>query len=296
MFSTLDEDVVDALLAGDPTSDTDLAPISELAAALRRSRAAEPAPTMSPALRAQLSPRPVSVPLVARRAGRGALTRAGAVAAAASVVVVGLGVGASQNRLPTALQDVVSSTAELVGIDVPTTQERPGDPPTRAEAARHRTGTPPGRTARPGPTTRGPTRARVAERRRPTPVRPATRPPLTRPPRRPTATARQARTAAAAPTRVLVGRTRVLVGRTRMLVGRTRMPVGRTRMLVGRTRTPVGPTRTPAGVRRPTNPNLPRLVTTTRAGAKGADQRTPARRRNRPPRRRARTWRSRRPR
>ncbi|MGH9274526.1 MAG: hypothetical protein ACRDZU_07755, partial [Acidimicrobiales bacterium] len=121
MFSTLDDRDVDRLLAGMPSADRDLAPLAELAAFLRRSAAAEPAPPMGELLRAQLRGAPV-VAIAARKANR-SLVKAGA-AAAAVVAVVGMGVGASQNRLPAGLQDVLSSTANLVGIHVPTVDER----------------------------------------------------------------------------------------------------------------------------------------------------------------------------
>jgi hypothetical protein len=123
MFSTLDDHEVDGLLAGLPPDDADLAPLAEVAAMLRRSAAEERVPTMSATLRAQLAGPPV-VALAARRASRSALIKAGA-AAAAAVAVVTLGVGATQNRLPAGLQDVLSSTANLVGIHVPTADERP---------------------------------------------------------------------------------------------------------------------------------------------------------------------------
>ena len=121
MFSALDDREVDDLLAGVPTADADLAPMTELVAALRRSVIVAPAPRMSAALRAQLTASPITA-ISARRAGRSSMFKAAAVAAA--VAVVALGVGASQNRLPTLVQDVVSSTADLVGIQVPTVAER----------------------------------------------------------------------------------------------------------------------------------------------------------------------------
>src|SRR5687768_12815791 len=81
MFSALDDREVERLLAGTPTADAELAPMAELVAVLRRSAAAEPAPPMTPALRAQLGAAP-TVTLAARQAGRSALLKA---AAAASV-------------------------------------------------------------------------------------------------------------------------------------------------------------------------------------------------------------------
>jgi hypothetical protein len=122
-FSALDDHEVDGLLAGLPPDDADLAPLAEVAAMLRRSAAAERVPTMSATLRAQLAG-PKVVAIAARQAGRSALIKAAAAAAAAAAVVT-LGVGATQNRLPSGLQDVLSSTANLVGIHVPTAAERP---------------------------------------------------------------------------------------------------------------------------------------------------------------------------
>jgi hypothetical protein len=122
VFSALDDHEVDALLAGSTPADADLAPVAEVAQALRRRAAAEPVPPMSDSLRAQLNA-PGVVSLAAHRATRGALIKAGA-AAAAVIAVAALGVGASQNRLPAGLQDVVSSTADLVGIDLPHAADR----------------------------------------------------------------------------------------------------------------------------------------------------------------------------
>jgi hypothetical protein len=50
--------------------------------------------------------------------------------AAAAVLVAGLtavSVGAAQNRLPADLQDAVASTADLVGLHVPSSDDRPAD-------------------------------------------------------------------------------------------------------------------------------------------------------------------------
>lgn len=121
MFSTLDDREIDGLLSGQPTANPELAPLVEVVATLRRS-VGDIVPTMSASLRAQLRATPV-VPITARQAGRSALYKAGAVAAAA-LAVVGLGVGASQNRLPSGLQDVLSSTADIIGIHVPAASER----------------------------------------------------------------------------------------------------------------------------------------------------------------------------
>lgn len=120
MIEMLDEREVDALLGGTAPA-AELAPVAAVVTQLRERAAAEPAPPMSAALRAQLYSPPV-VSLHAHRAARFALVRA-AVAAAVAVLAL-VGVGAAQNRLPSGVQDVVSSTADLVGIDVPRSDER----------------------------------------------------------------------------------------------------------------------------------------------------------------------------
>lgn len=123
MFSTLDDDVVDALLEGHAPDET--AELDELAAVVRRLRASaatEPVPPMSAALRAQvLQPdvHPLAPVVRARRS-----LRTGLLAAAAAAVVALIGVGAEQNRLPADVQDVVSSVADLVGVDVPRADDR----------------------------------------------------------------------------------------------------------------------------------------------------------------------------
>lgn len=113
------EDLVAAVRRGEADRvGGDMAAVAEVLAALRRRAAAEPVPAMRPALRAQLeAPKVVALRASARSARR-------AVAAAAAVVLAVVGVGAAQNRLPSQLQDVVASTAELVGIDVPESSER----------------------------------------------------------------------------------------------------------------------------------------------------------------------------
>jgi hypothetical protein len=123
LFDALDDRQVDALLSGAAPDDPDLAPVADVAQALRRTTAGERVPPMSPALRAQLASPPVAS-IENHRAIRAALLKAVAAAAAAAVALVG--VGAAQNRLPTEIQDVVSSTADLVGIDVPRSEERHG--------------------------------------------------------------------------------------------------------------------------------------------------------------------------
>lgn len=120
MIEMLDEREVDALLGGTAPAE-ELAPVAAVVTALRERAAAEPAPPMSPELRTQLYAPPV-VSLHAHRAARFALVRA-AVAAAVAVLAL-VGVGAAQNRLPSGVQDVVSSTADLVGLDVPRSDER----------------------------------------------------------------------------------------------------------------------------------------------------------------------------
>ncbi len=120
LLTTLDDDQLEALLQG-ATPVEELAPVAEVVQRLRRSVDAEPVPPMSDVLLAQLSAAPV-VPLATRRATKASLVKAAA-AAVAAVLAVG-GAGAAQNRLPSGLQDVVSSTADLVGIDVPSSAER----------------------------------------------------------------------------------------------------------------------------------------------------------------------------
>lgn len=120
MIEMLDEREVDALLGGTAPAE-ELAPIAAVVTQLRARAAAEPAPPMSPELRAQLYA-PAVVSLHAHRAARFALVRAAVAAAVAALALVG--VGAAQNRLPSGIQDVVSSTADLVGIDVSRSDER----------------------------------------------------------------------------------------------------------------------------------------------------------------------------
>lgn len=123
MFSTLDDDVVDALLEGHAPDDA--AELDELGAVMRRLRASaatEPVPSMSAALRAQIL-QPNVVPLVPAARARPSL-RTGVLIAAAAAIVALIGVGAEQNRLPSGVQDVVSSVADIVGLDVPRAEER----------------------------------------------------------------------------------------------------------------------------------------------------------------------------
>ena len=122
MFSTLDDHEVDALLAGTPVADGDLAPIADVVRALRGLAEREPVPPMSDALRAQLAAAPV-VPIGINRAMRTSFVKASAAAAVAAAVAL-MGVGAAQNRLPSSVQDIVSSTADLVGVNVPRADQR----------------------------------------------------------------------------------------------------------------------------------------------------------------------------
>lgn len=142
MAAIYDDVTVEALLAGEPTADDALAPLVPVIGALRARAAAEPVPVMGAELRAQLAKDAVVVPLVPRRAVRSLVAKG---AAAAAIVSVGLvGVAAAQNRLPADLQDVVSSTAGIVGIDVPSAGERGHVDHTQLERGRYEDGTTPG--------------------------------------------------------------------------------------------------------------------------------------------------------
>jgi hypothetical protein len=113
----------DAVLRGDVAGvPADLAPLAAFIAALRGRVALEPAPPMAGPLRAQLAA-PNVVALRAARSARRALVFAAAVLAAVALI----GIGAAQNRLPDELQDVVASTAEVLGVDVPHSSEREDD-------------------------------------------------------------------------------------------------------------------------------------------------------------------------
>jgi hypothetical protein len=145
MFSALDDESVDALLDGRALPDDQLHDVAEVVDRLRALAQREPVPPMGAALRAQLrgtSVVPFGAPLAARRSMR----RGVAVAAAAAAVLIG--VGADQNRLPANVQDVVSSAAELVGVDVPSSDERPeagaGGATHRSEGAGRSDGETPG--------------------------------------------------------------------------------------------------------------------------------------------------------
>jgi hypothetical protein len=118
----LEDHEVDALLAGDAPSDRALAPISDVARALRTRVTWEPVPALGQPLRDQLA---AGLPPAGRRAARRALLVAAAAVLVASVAAIS--VGAAQNRLPADLQDAVASTADLVGVHVPTSDERSDD-------------------------------------------------------------------------------------------------------------------------------------------------------------------------
>lgn len=120
MLDALDDEQMDALLEGS-NAVQGFEPVADVMRRLRASAAAEPVPPMSAALRALLDEPPARVRHLSA-AARGALVRAAVAATVAAVAL--LGAGAAQNRLPTEFQDIVSSAAELVGIDVPRSQER----------------------------------------------------------------------------------------------------------------------------------------------------------------------------
>ncbi len=123
-FSSFDDAAVEALLSGSGAS----GPVASVIDRLRRAAADEPVPEMGPALRAQVQGRTAGA-VTSRAIGRRVLLRVAAVAAVTGL----LSVGAAQNRLPTSVQDVVSSTVELVGVHVPRTQERHPPQPEPAE-------------------------------------------------------------------------------------------------------------------------------------------------------------------
>lgn len=131
-FTEIPDAEVDALLQGVvPDDGDDLAPIAELAAALRHRVAEEPVPPMNPALRAQISGGNV-VPLDRARLVRRPLIGA---AAAAAVVLATLVAGASQEVLPERVQRVVASVAERLGIDLPHPDDDIESQPVRSEGS-----------------------------------------------------------------------------------------------------------------------------------------------------------------
>ena len=98
MFSLLDAQAVDALLAGTSPVDPDLESVAEVVKALRRLADREPVPAMSDALRAQLASTPM-VPIGIHRTLRSARLKAVAAAAVAAAVVP-VGVAAAETEVP----------------------------------------------------------------------------------------------------------------------------------------------------------------------------------------------------
>ena len=132
VFDELDEDMTEQVLRGRAEEiDPELRDVARVVAALRAGAATEPVPEMSSALRARLRVGPDPV-VVAHRRARRALV----LAAACAAVVVALGIGAAQNRLPAGVQDAVSSTAEVVGLDVPSSDDRHAEEEDGAEDTR----------------------------------------------------------------------------------------------------------------------------------------------------------------
>jgi hypothetical protein len=117
---------VEAVLRGRiPADRDDLAAVAALVERLHQLAASEPAPPMRAELRA----------LVAGQAGaedrfafldRRQRRRVGALGVAAAAVVVfgATGVAAATNSLPSSLQDTVSNVADVVGVDVPRSEDR----------------------------------------------------------------------------------------------------------------------------------------------------------------------------
>lgn len=141
-LSALSDPEVDSLLSGSvPLDSDDLAPIAEVARALRRRVLEDDVPEMSDDLRRQLTDA-VLVPLAPRSALRLAVVKTAAAAAAVAAVVVG--VGASQNSLPAGMQNAVSSAAELVGVEVPRADVRDDADPVETQRSRDAEGRTPG--------------------------------------------------------------------------------------------------------------------------------------------------------
>lgn len=123
-FAQLDDAAVDDLLHGEiPVGHDDLAPVAELAAAVRQ-RATAHGPEIGPALRSQIQARPHVPPRFAATARR----RLRLVTAAAAALMI-VGVAATQNALPAAAQRFVSDAADLVGLHVPRPEEGRGQAP-----------------------------------------------------------------------------------------------------------------------------------------------------------------------
>ncbi len=126
-FAELDDAAVDDLLRGEtPTGHDDLAPVAELAAAVRV-RATAHGPEIGPALRSQIQERPHVPPRFAATARR----RLRLVTAAAAALMI-VGVAAAQNALPAAAQRFVADAADLMGLDVPRPEDTGGGAPADA--------------------------------------------------------------------------------------------------------------------------------------------------------------------
>jgi hypothetical protein len=133
---------LDQLVAGEvPPGRNDLVALSAALGALRARVDAEPVPAMAPGLRIQLAEADADVdPATRSRPGLAVVPPAaevggwarwrGAVgaSAAALVLVAGVGVAAAQNALPSAVQDALAASAQLVGIDLPRSHDRHGPP------------------------------------------------------------------------------------------------------------------------------------------------------------------------
>lgn len=118
-LDALDDQQMDALLGGSVLVE-ELAPVAEVMRRLRQSAIDEPLPPMGATLRALLDEPPARRARHAPGPSRHAVVKAAAVAAAVAV----LAAGAAENRLPAGIQDVVSSSANLVGISVPRAEDR----------------------------------------------------------------------------------------------------------------------------------------------------------------------------
>ena len=118
-ISSLTDEEVDELLAGQaPDGHRELAPLADVATALRERAAHEPVPVMRYPLRHALvrGAAPVE-PLRPRRLVHAAI-------GGATIALLGLAGGA--NALPAPMQDAVAKVGDLVGVEVP----HPSDDPT----------------------------------------------------------------------------------------------------------------------------------------------------------------------
>jgi hypothetical protein len=105
----------------------DLDDLARALTELRERAAAEPVPPMGIDLRIDLAEAEVRASRAAEPAGpperperrAGPLRRSGLVAAAAALVALVLGVGATQDALPRGLQDIAASAARQLGITLP---------------------------------------------------------------------------------------------------------------------------------------------------------------------------------